>query len=169
VGTNTYNSQTTFVLPVAGSQGTTFIYMGDRWNPGDLGDSPYIWQPLQVSGTSISLAWHNSWSPNISAGTWADMGNAYYTMTNANSGLLLDDANNSTTPGNAMVQWSSNGGSNQQWELTAAGTTSFYYTITNNKSGLVLDDANNSTAPGNVIDQWNSNGGANQQWKFSPV
>src|SRR6266851_210840 len=28
---NTLNSQTTFILPVAGSSGTTFIYMGDRW------------------------------------------------------------------------------------------------------------------------------------------
>ena len=168
-GTHTYNSQTTFVLPVTGSQGTTFIYMGDRWNPNDLGDSPYIWQPLQVSGTTISLAWHNSWSPHISTGTWTDTGNAHYTLTNVNSGLLLDDANGSTTPGNAMIQWNSNGGTNQQWQLVAAGATSFYFTIINGESNLVLDDANNSTTPGNAIIQWNSNGGTNQQWQLTSI
>ena len=168
-GTNTYNSQTTFVLPITGSQGTSFIYMGDRWNAGDLGDSPYIWQPLQVSGTSVSLTWHNSWSPNLSAGTWYDTGNAYSTITSANSGLLLDDANNSTTPGNAMIQWSNNSGYNQQWELVSAGTTSFYYTIINRSSGLVLDDGNNSTTPGTAIIQWNSNGGSNQQWELTSI
>ncbi len=67
---NTFNSQTTFVLPVTGSSGTTFMFMGDRWIPSDLSDSPYIWLPLTVSGATISMQWHDSWSLNISAGTW---------------------------------------------------------------------------------------------------
>lgn len=67
---NTYNSQTTFVLPITGSSGTTFMFMGDRWNANDLSDSPYIWLPLTVSGTTISMPWYDSWSLNISTGTW---------------------------------------------------------------------------------------------------
>lgn len=31
-GTLTWNSQTTFVLPVEGSKDTTFLFMGDRWS-----------------------------------------------------------------------------------------------------------------------------------------
>ena len=35
-GTNTWNSQSTYVVPVTGSSGTTYIYMGDRWISGDI-------------------------------------------------------------------------------------------------------------------------------------
>ena len=66
----TFNSQTTFVLPVVGSQGTTYMFMGDRWKPTSLGTSPYIWLPLAVSGTKVSLAWHDRWFIDTSTGLW---------------------------------------------------------------------------------------------------
>ncbi len=55
-GTDTYNSQTTFVLPITGNQGTTFIYMGDRWNPNDLGDSPYIRTSFRTASSSCAVS-----------------------------------------------------------------------------------------------------------------
>jgi len=69
-GSRTFNSQTTFVLPVAGSQATTFMFMGDRWKPDSLGTSPYIWLPLTVKGTTVSLAWHDKWFIDTATGTW---------------------------------------------------------------------------------------------------
>jgi beta-xylosidase len=69
-GSRTFNSQTTFVLPVVGSQGTTFMFMGDRWIPSSLGTSPYIWLPLTVTGTSVSLAWHDRWFIDTATGLW---------------------------------------------------------------------------------------------------
>ena len=55
-GTLTWNSQCTFVLPVAGSKDTTFMYMGDRWAyPIQESAATYVWQPLTISGTSISI------------------------------------------------------------------------------------------------------------------
>ncbi len=74
-GTNTFNSQTTFVLPVTGSAGTTFMFMGDRWTTGNLGTSPYIWLPLQVNDTSVTMAWHDHWHIDTATGLWGD-GNA---------------------------------------------------------------------------------------------
>jgi hypothetical protein len=50
-GSNTYASQTTFVLPV----GDEFMYMGDRWVSSNLMRSTYVWLPLQISGTSASM------------------------------------------------------------------------------------------------------------------
>ncbi|QRV98871.1 glycoside hydrolase family 43 protein [Ceratobasidium sp. AG-Ba] len=50
-GTRTYDSQTTFVLQV----GNNFMYMGDRWFSNNLMRSSYIWLPLSVSGTTLSL------------------------------------------------------------------------------------------------------------------
>jgi hypothetical protein len=67
-GSRTHNSQTTFVLPVVGSRGTTFMFMGDRWRPDSLGTSPYIWLPLTVKGTSVSLPWHARWFIDTTTG-----------------------------------------------------------------------------------------------------
>jgi len=69
-GAHTFNSQTTFVIPVKGSKGTSYIYMGDRWVPKDLESSTYIWLPLTISGTSASMAWHDRWALAARAGTW---------------------------------------------------------------------------------------------------
>lgn len=69
-GSKTFNSQTTYVLTVKGSQGTTYMFMGDRWNPSSLGTSPYIWLPLTVKGTSVSLAWHAKWFIDTATGLW---------------------------------------------------------------------------------------------------
>lgn len=69
-GSHTFHSQTTFVFPVTGSAGTTFVYMGDRWNTADLGASPYIWLPLQVNGAMVSLSWYDAWSIDMATGLW---------------------------------------------------------------------------------------------------
>ncbi|KAF7534704.1 hypothetical protein G7054_g6015 [Neopestalotiopsis clavispora] len=66
-GSNTYTSQTNYVLPL----GSSAIYMGDRWVSSNLMRSTYVWLPLTISGTSISMANYVNWVPNVSAGTWA--------------------------------------------------------------------------------------------------
>jgi len=55
-GTLTWNSQTSFVLPIIGAKDTTFMYMGDRWSsPHQESAATYVWQPLTISGTSLSI------------------------------------------------------------------------------------------------------------------
>jgi hypothetical protein len=55
-GSLTWNSQTTFVLPIEGSQETTYLYMGDRWAyPKQASAATYVWQPLKIEGTFISI------------------------------------------------------------------------------------------------------------------
>ncbi len=57
-----YNSQSTFVLPVPGRAGT-YIFMADRWNPGNLEDSRYVWLPLRFDPTGRpQLRWVDSWN-----------------------------------------------------------------------------------------------------------
>ncbi len=43
---NTFHSQSTFVLPVAGQPGK-FIFMADRWKQWDLPASTYLWIPVE--------------------------------------------------------------------------------------------------------------------------
>ncbi|KAF8587414.1 carbohydrate-binding module family 35 protein [Ramaria rubella] len=68
-GTNTWNSQNTFELKIAGELLTTFIYMGDRWDGDDLGDSRYMWLPITFgSNRSIQLQWHDIWTIYVGTG-----------------------------------------------------------------------------------------------------
>jgi hypothetical protein len=63
-GSNTYSSQTTFVLPV----GDNFMYMGDRWVSDNLMRSTYVWLPLTISGTTATLKNSVNWVINPSTG-----------------------------------------------------------------------------------------------------
>ncbi|MFF8234017.1 hypothetical protein [Streptomyces caelestis] len=45
---------TTFVLPVQGTTGTSYLCMGDRWGNsvgGTVNDSQYVWLPLTSART----------------------------------------------------------------------------------------------------------------------
>ncbi len=166
-GSNTLNSQTTFVLPISGSAGTTFMYMGDRWTTSNLGTSPYIWLPMQVNGANVTMSWHNTWSIDTVTGVWQDAGSTYYDFGNKNSSMLLDVTGSSTTAGASVIQWTNNGGANQQWTLVSV--SSGYFNIVNKNSGMLLDVTSSSTTAGANIIQETSTGGANQQWSLVAV
>jgi len=58
----TFDSQSTFVLGVPGKPGE-FIFMADRWNPRNLGDSRYIWLPFKIeTNGTFSFQWHDIWN-----------------------------------------------------------------------------------------------------------
>jgi hypothetical protein len=69
-GTLTWNSQATFVLPIEGSEETTYMYMGDRWSfPKQTSAATYVWQPLTISDTTISIPKYiDAWQINTSTG-----------------------------------------------------------------------------------------------------
>lgn len=72
-GTLTWNSQTTFVLPIIGKTDTTYMYMGDRWSfPLQASAATYVWQPLKVSSTSLSLpTYHEEWKLDVNTGIYS--------------------------------------------------------------------------------------------------
>jgi len=67
-GTKTYDSQAAYILPVHGRRATTYIYVGDRWNPRDLGDSRYVWLPLTVGDHSLFLPSDAPWAIDAATG-----------------------------------------------------------------------------------------------------
>jgi len=56
----TFDAQSTFVLPVVGKK-DAFVFMADRWKPGDLKDSRYIWLPVRLDEETPYVQWENSW------------------------------------------------------------------------------------------------------------
>ncbi len=70
-GTNTFSTQTAFVLPITGTAGTSYLYLGDRWTgpPSVLSSSSYVWLPLSVNGTAVSVAtWYDGFSVDLTTG-----------------------------------------------------------------------------------------------------
>jgi hypothetical protein len=73
----TFDTQSTYVIPVVGSETTTYIYAGDRWQDPDLVSSKYIWLPLIVKGTKLGMDFRDQWSLDLSTGKWT-AGNSSY-------------------------------------------------------------------------------------------
>jgi hypothetical protein len=57
-GSNTFESQVSVVAPV----GDGFVYIGDRWTPDLLAESPAVWLPLRIDGGTVALEWRDAWS-----------------------------------------------------------------------------------------------------------
>lgn len=62
VGTSTFDSQVSVVLPVETEAGTRHVYLGDRWQRDALADSPAVWLPLTIEGGRARLEWRAEWS-----------------------------------------------------------------------------------------------------------
>jgi hypothetical protein len=80
-GDLTWMTQTTWVMPIQGSSGTTYVYWGDHWYGDESTAHPgqhnylttYVFQPLIFNSaqTQISLPTYQvSWKLDVGAGTW---------------------------------------------------------------------------------------------------
>jgi hypothetical protein len=67
----TWSSQPTYVIPIVGSQTTTYVYAGDIWNSNNLSLSTYLWLPLTFDGTTWHLTYAAQWSINLATGVVA--------------------------------------------------------------------------------------------------
>ncbi len=66
--TDTYGSQSTLLLKVSGTSGTTVIFMGDIWRPEAQWDSRYLWMPLEIGKGTLSLPPPRKWRPDLEKG-----------------------------------------------------------------------------------------------------
>ena len=66
--TNTYGSQSTMLLKVAGTKTTTVLYMGDIWKPKTQWDSRYLWMPLEIGSGKLWLPEPKPFSIDIKTG-----------------------------------------------------------------------------------------------------
>lgn len=60
-----FNSQSTNVAPYSPDDGW-FIFMSDRWNSGNLGDSRYVWLPIAISTPGkLELKGYKNWDLSV--------------------------------------------------------------------------------------------------------
>jgi Ricin-type beta-trefoil lectin domain-like/Glycosyl hydrolases family 28 len=99
--------------------------------------------------------------PPVSSPVAGVIADGVFTLTNHYSNLMLDDPNFSTKPGEQIIQWSGNGGSNQKWKISANGNG--FYTIQNVSSSMLLADG------GGKLQQFWKSDDASQLWSISAL
>lgn len=60
----TFNSQSTFILPVHGKK-NAFIFMADRWQPKNPIDGTYVWLPIKFENQKPILSWEENWKLDV--------------------------------------------------------------------------------------------------------
>jgi hypothetical protein len=68
---NTWDSQTSFVQAIQDSVATTYVFLADRRCEGCFGDSVYVWLPIVVNGTTLTVDWYDEWTLDAETGEWA--------------------------------------------------------------------------------------------------
>ena len=66
--TNTYGSQSTFLLKVVGTKNTAVILMADQWQPRTQWDSRYLWMPVEIGAGQMRLPEPRPWSIDVTTG-----------------------------------------------------------------------------------------------------
>ncbi|MEU6796515.1 RICIN domain-containing protein [Nonomuraea wenchangensis] len=162
----TFGSQPAYVLPVQGTSGTSYLYLGDRWAGawgGPVNDSRYVWLPVQFpSATSMSLSYARELTIDAAAGTITAVGSGHDRLTVRHSGKCADVRNASGANLTAVIQYTCGGGFNQQWRVQSV--SGGYVQVVARHSGKCLDVNGQSTADGAAIQQYACGSGANQQW-----
>lgn len=66
-GSRTFQSQCDAIIPLDADQyhSTRFLYIGDRWNPTDLGNSELVTLPIAIGSGTALLEWHDEWDNGL--------------------------------------------------------------------------------------------------------
>ncbi|MEW2045482.1 RICIN domain-containing protein [Streptomyces sp. NPDC005476] len=159
-----YGSQTAYVLPVQGTSGTSYLYLGDRWGNsfgGTVNDSRYVWLPLTFpTSTSLSMSWSPEVTVDTAAGTVTGTSATYNTLVARHSGKCADVTSQSLWAGAQIKQWDCNSGNNQKYWFKSVGGG--YYQLVVRSSSLCVQE-NASTVSQENCDAT----AAAQQWSLT--
>ncbi|MEE1754461.1 RICIN domain-containing protein [Streptomyces sp. SP18CS02] len=169
VGDSTaYRSQTTYVLPVQGTNGTSYLYMGDRWGNsmgGTVNDSQYVWLPLRFpTRTTMTMEYSPEITVDTAAGTVSGSNVRWEALVARNSGKCVDVADFATADAAQLVQWGCGVGINQHFQIKELGAG--HVQIMARHSGKCLDVSGASTEDGAPAVQNVCDGRPSQQWKI---
>lgn len=65
----TFESQSTYILPIEGTKSTSYLYVGDRWDGKQYFNSTYVFLPLTFKGENkLELNWTPSVIPVVKSG-----------------------------------------------------------------------------------------------------
>jgi len=168
--TLTWNSQSTFVLPIQGSKETTYMFMGDRWSfPKQASSATYVWQPLTISGKSLSIpVYQEKWQIDLTTGIQSVPKNTDKILKNNNkeikySGNWIHTANERSE----SKSEDKNASFSIKFKGQQIGFSSFVGTE-NGYAKVVLTDEKGKTITTSIIDLYSKNATETAVYK-SPI
>ncbi|MGW4650688.1 RICIN domain-containing protein [Kitasatospora sp. NPDC004289] len=163
----TYRTQTAYVLPVQGTNGTGYLYLGDRWGNSMgamVNDSQYVWLPLKFpTRTTMTMDYSPQLTVDTATGSVRGMNVIWENLTARHSGRCANVADFDTRDAARLVQWGCSPEINEQFWFKKTGNG--YVQIMARHSGKCLDVAGASTADGALVVQNPCDGRPSQQWK----
>jgi Ricin-type beta-trefoil lectin domain-like/Glycosyl hydrolases family 43 len=163
----TYHSQSTYVVPVTGSMGTEYLYLGDRWAgayDGRVNDSQYVWLPITFpSATTMTMSYVSSLQIDASLGLVRGQ-NVPFRLKNKKSGLFLDTEGGAVENGARVVQAEMSDLSAQGWTFSYNG--SGHMELHTDSGDKVLDVPDESTDSGALLALWDDVNGPHQGWRI---
>ncbi len=165
-GSLTWNSQTTFVLPVVNKKDTMLMFMGDRWSfPKQGSAATYVWQPVRLDSGKIFLPQYlEGWKPVNSASGFSEITNNTKSLMNES---IFSKYGNWTHQNDMIVSNDKDATLTFQFTGNKVGVKM----LTNNKSGYAcirIIDSNNKTILSSVVDCYSKNETISQVF-VSPV
>jgi hypothetical protein len=157
-GTLTWNSQTTFVLPIMGSKDTNFMFMGDRWSfPKQASAATYVWQPLTISGTSLSIPqYQQAWQVNLKTGVATNLEAVGMTFENTDKKMITYTGNWKQTAAETLSE-SSTEAKDASFSVTFTGTQIGVYGLSRPDGGyarVTLRSSKGKTVLSSIIDYY---------------
>ncbi|WP_428240332.1 RICIN domain-containing protein [Gynuella sp.] len=164
---NGFGSQTTYVTTISGTQGSSYLYMGDRWGPqwdGNPNDSLYVWLPLKFpTNNTLAMDWYPQLTIDTDTGKAEGIAHDTTTLISRNSGKCADVVNQSWQDGADIIQWTCNGGTNQEWAIQPTGDG--YHRLIAWHSGKCLTVEGNESGT-QAQQQACTDDGAGQTWQL---
>ena len=138
----------------------------------EIGNFAKTVPPTVVNGKVFVSTFGASGSPDgsgqlVAYGLLTLIADGNYTLTNVNSGLVLEVPGASTQPDVVLDQGAATGQAQQSWHVTNLGGN--VIRLTNNLSHDVVDVKGASTANSAPVIQYPQNGGLNQEWRVTQV
>ncbi|KAF3059551.1 putative galactan-beta-galactosidase protein [Daldinia childiae] len=102
LNTRAFNSQSGFTLRIAGTEKTTYLYLGDQWDSNSLWESRYIWLPINIDDDkkTLQLEWHDVYDLDVKTGNWHPVEGITYSAKDAiTSGNAFKQEANFATDG----------------------------------------------------------------------
>lgn len=171
-GTLTWNSQSTFVLPIQGSKETTYMFMGDRWSfPKQASSATYVWQPFEISGTSLKIPnYLDSWQIDLVSGTVSVKKNSDKILKNTDKAIKYSGSWSHTESGNAKFE-SKSDDKNASFSIAFKGQQIALKSVVGDKNGyarVVLTNEKGETINTAVVDLYSKNATATTVYQ-SPI
>ncbi|MGQ7944546.1 family 43 glycosylhydrolase [Flavobacterium sp. WC2509] len=155
----TWNSQSTFALPIVGSKDTTYLFGGDRWAfPHQKSAATYVWQPLIVKDDVLSLPdYKENWQINTITGEWSNLTLKGTIIQNSDTKNIKYSDNWKKEPTKDSFTDNSSDAKGASFSVNFNGTQIGLYSVARPNGGYAqveIQDAGGKTIQSNLIEMY---------------